>query len=86
MKMSTKHSNSLFFVSPHSGLVSYQRTTPTQLVIFFFLLGVDLSGIPREQIFVTTKLYEDDQGFEKALEACELSLEKLGLDYIGKFR
>ncbi|KAF9305609.1 hypothetical protein BGZ74_009557 [Mortierella antarctica] len=43
------------------------------------------SGIPREQIFVTTKLYEDDQGFEKALEACELSLEKLGLDYIDLY-
>lgn len=34
---------------------------------------------------MTTKLYDDDQGFEKALEACELSLEKLGLEYIGKF-
>ncbi|KAG0035956.1 hypothetical protein BGZ82_004907 [Podila clonocystis] len=45
--------------------------------------AVRKSGIPREQIFVTTKLYDDDQGFEKALEACELSLEKLGLDYIG---
>ncbi|KAG0084222.1 hypothetical protein BGZ92_010087 [Podila epicladia] len=43
------------------------------------------SGIPREQIFVTTKLYEDDQGFEKALEACDLSLEKLGLDYIDLY-
>ncbi|KAG0032846.1 hypothetical protein BGZ81_010008, partial [Podila clonocystis] len=42
-------------------------------------------GIPREQIFVTTKLYDDDQGFEKALEACELSLEKLGLDYIDLY-
>lgn len=34
---------------------------------------------------MTTKLHDDDQGFEKALEACELSLEKLGLEYIGKF-
>ncbi|KAF9380500.1 hypothetical protein CPB97_008299 [Podila verticillata] len=43
------------------------------------------SGIPREQIFVTTKLHDDDQGFEKALEACELSLEKLGLEYIDLY-
>ncbi|KAG0260101.1 hypothetical protein BG011_002120 [Mortierella polycephala] len=41
------------------------------------------SGIPRDQIFVTTKLHDDDQGYESALAACELSLEKLGLDYIG---
>ncbi|KAF9334001.1 hypothetical protein BG006_002882 [Podila minutissima] len=47
--------------------------------------AVRKSGIPREQIFVTTKLYEDDQGFEKALEACELSLEKLGLEYIDLY-
>ncbi|KAF9316761.1 hypothetical protein BG003_001558 [Podila horticola] len=47
--------------------------------------AVRKSGIPREQIFVTTKLYDDDQGFEKALEACELSLEKLGLDYIDLY-
>ncbi|KAI9233795.1 MAG: 2,5-didehydrogluconate reductase [Podila humilis] len=43
------------------------------------------SGISREQIFVTTKLYDDDHGFEKALEACELSLEKLGLEYIDLY-
>ncbi|KAG0295967.1 hypothetical protein BGZ96_010498 [Linnemannia gamsii] len=41
------------------------------------------SGIPRDQIFVTTKLHNQDQGYDSALEACELSLEKLGLDYVG---
>ncbi|KAF9957107.1 hypothetical protein BGZ72_002154 [Mortierella alpina] len=41
------------------------------------------SGIPRDQVFVTTKLFDKDQGYESALAACELSLEKLGLDYIG---
>lgn len=41
------------------------------------------SGIPRDQIFVTTKLSDQDQGYDSALEACELSLEKLGLDYVG---
>ncbi|KAG0250355.1 hypothetical protein DFQ27_009457 [Actinomortierella ambigua] len=43
------------------------------------------SGIPRNQIFVTTKLWDDDQGYESALEACDLSLEKLGLDYIDLY-
>ncbi|KAF9972715.1 hypothetical protein BGZ73_004162 [Actinomortierella ambigua] len=43
------------------------------------------SGIPREQIFITTKLWDDDQGYESALEACDLSLEKLGLDYIDLY-
>ncbi|KAG0216550.1 hypothetical protein BGX28_000064 [Mortierella sp. GBA30] len=43
------------------------------------------SGIPRDQIFVTTKLTEDDQGYETAIEACELSLEKMGLDYVDLY-
>ena len=42
------------------------------------------SGVPRDQIFVTTKLFDHDQGFDSAIAACELSLEKLGLDYIGE--
>ncbi|KAF9080127.1 hypothetical protein BGX23_002612 [Mortierella sp. AD031] len=43
------------------------------------------SGIPREQIFVTTKLTEDDQGYESTLAACDVSLKKLGLDYIDLY-
>ncbi|KAF9548446.1 hypothetical protein EC957_006662 [Mortierella hygrophila] len=43
------------------------------------------SGIPRDQIFVTTKLFDQDQGYDSALEACELSLEKLGLDYVDLY-
>ncbi|KAF9295216.1 hypothetical protein BGZ88_002560 [Linnemannia elongata] len=43
------------------------------------------SGIPRDQIFVTTKLFDSDQGYDSALEACELSLEKLGLDYVDLY-
>ncbi|KAF9929989.1 hypothetical protein FBU30_001008 [Linnemannia zychae] len=43
------------------------------------------SGIPRDQIFVTTKLTDKDHGYESALEACELSLERLGLDYIDLY-
>ncbi|KAF9110709.1 hypothetical protein BGX27_005994 [Mortierella sp. AM989] len=43
------------------------------------------SGIPREQIFVTTKLFDRDHGFDSALAACERSLEKLGLDYVDLY-
>ncbi|KAF9957456.1 hypothetical protein BGZ65_002053 [Modicella reniformis] len=43
------------------------------------------SGIPREQIFVTTKLTEDDQGYDSAIAALNLSLKKLGLDYVDLY-
>lgn len=40
------------------------------------------SGIPREDIFVTTKLESHIKDYEGALKACEESLEKLAMDYI----
>ncbi|RLY93945.1 aldo/keto reductase [Kocuria tytonicola] len=43
------------------------------------------SGIPREELFVTTKLWNDDQGYESALEAVDKSLERLGLDYVDLY-
>lgn len=43
------------------------------------------SGIPREEIFVTTKLWNDDQGYESTLEAFEASLRRLGLDYVDLY-
>lgn len=43
------------------------------------------SGVPREEIFVTTKVWNRDQGYESTLKACETSLEKLGLDYIDLY-
>ncbi|KAF9402924.1 hypothetical protein BGZ94_004783, partial [Podila epigama] len=43
------------------------------------------SGIPREEIFVTTKLFNNDQGYESALAAANLSLQKLGLDYVDLY-
>jgi len=48
-------------------------------------LAVRESGIPREEIFVTTKLWNDDQGFDSALRAFEQSLQRLGLDYIDLY-
>lgn len=40
------------------------------------------SGIAREEIFITTKLWIQDFSYEKAIKATELSLERLGVDYI----
>jgi 2,5-diketo-D-gluconate reductase A len=43
------------------------------------------SGIPRNQLFVTTKLWNDDQGYDKALKAFDGSLKRLGLEYLDLF-
>ncbi|WP_394825423.1 aldo/keto reductase [Pendulispora albinea] len=43
------------------------------------------SGIPREEIFVTTKLWNEDQGYESARRAFDTSLRKLGLDYVDLY-
>lgn len=43
------------------------------------------SGIPREEIFVTTKVWNDDQGYDSTLKAFEESQQKLGLDYIDLY-
>jgi 2,5-diketo-D-gluconate reductase A len=43
------------------------------------------SGIPREDFFVTTKVWNSDQGYEQALAAFDASLERLGLDYVDLY-
>lgn len=43
------------------------------------------SGLPREQIFVTTKLYNDDHDHDRALAAFDASLERLGTGYIDLY-
>lgn len=43
------------------------------------------SGIPREDIFVTTKVWNSDQGYESTLQAFETSRRKLGLDYVDLY-
>eukprot|EP01006_Ploeotia_vitrea_P050215 TRINITY_DN67429_c2_g1_i1.p1 TRINITY_DN67429_c2_g1~~TRINITY_DN67429_c2_g1_i1.p1 ORF type:complete len:347 (+),score=33.94 TRINITY_DN67429_c2_g1_i1:121-1041(+) len=40
------------------------------------------SGIARDQVFITTKIRNNDQGYNKTLKAARKSLEKLGLQYI----
>ncbi|WP_252504128.1 aldo/keto reductase [Sporosarcina sp. Marseille-Q4943] len=43
------------------------------------------SGIPREQLFVTSKVWNTDQGYDATLRAFEASLERLGTDYLDLY-
>ena len=43
------------------------------------------SGIAREDLFITSKLWIDDLGYEPALAAFDASLAKLGLDYLDLY-
>jgi 2,5-diketo-D-gluconate reductase A len=47
--------------------------------------AIAASGIPRAELFVTTKLATADQGFTTAQNACSASLERLGLDYVDLY-
>lgn len=42
-------------------------------------------GIPREELFITTKAYIQEMGYENTMQAFERSLEKLGLDYLDLY-
>ncbi|WP_404457420.1 aldo/keto reductase [Oceanobacillus kapialis] len=42
-------------------------------------------NIPREELFITTKVWNSDQGYENTLQAFDASLEKLGLDYVDLY-
>ena len=47
--------------------------------------AVRTSGVPREDIFIVTKLYDDDHGYEETLAAFGKSLGCLGLDYVDMY-
>lgn len=47
--------------------------------------GVRESGVPREQIFITTKVWNDDQGYDSTLRAFETSLKRLKMDYVDLY-
>ncbi|MFE9611036.1 aldo/keto reductase [Streptomyces sp. NPDC006012] len=47
--------------------------------------AVATSGVPREDVFVTTKLWNADHGYEAALRAYDVTLAKLGLDYVDLY-
>jgi 2,5-diketo-D-gluconate reductase A len=43
------------------------------------------AGVPRDELFITTKLWNSDQGYESALTAFDQSLERLGLDHVDLY-
>jgi len=43
------------------------------------------SGVPRENVWVTTKLWKDDHGFDSTMQACRNSLRKMGFDYLDLY-
>jgi 2,5-diketo-D-gluconate reductase A len=47
--------------------------------------GIKKSGINKEELFVTSKVWVDDSGYEKAKKAFQTSLDKLGLDYLDLY-
>lgn len=47
--------------------------------------GIRESGLAREEIFVTSKLRNADHGYRATLDAFDLTMEKLGLDYLDLY-
>lgn len=47
--------------------------------------AIHSSGISREDLFITTKLWIQDAGYESTLKAFDASLQKLGLDYLDLY-
>jgi len=47
--------------------------------------GVRAAGVPRDEIFVTTKVWNDDQGYDETLRAFDASLALLGMDYVDLY-
>jgi 2,5-diketo-D-gluconate reductase A len=47
--------------------------------------GIAASGLPREDLFVTTKLWNSDQGYDSTLRAFDTSLAKLGMEYVDLY-
>lgn len=47
--------------------------------------AIKASGIPREELFITTKLWVQDAGYDNALRAFDKSMERLGLNYLDLY-
>ncbi|MFD6801056.1 aldo/keto reductase [Streptomyces cyaneofuscatus] len=47
--------------------------------------AIAASGVPRDELFVTTKLWNSEQGHDSTLRAFDASLDKLGLDYVDLY-
>jgi len=48
-------------------------------------IGVKRSDLPRDEVFITTKLWNDDHGYDNTLAAIDQSLTNLGVDYVDLY-
>jgi diketogulonate reductase-like aldo/keto reductase len=50
-------------------------------------VGKAIAGgfVPREEVFITTKLWNSDQGYDQAIKACHAGLNRLGLTYVDLY-
>ncbi|WP_342387720.1 aldo/keto reductase [Salinicoccus bachuensis] len=47
--------------------------------------AIRASDVPRDSLFITTKVWNDDLGYEETLRAFEVSMDNLGLDYLDLY-
>jgi diketogulonate reductase-like aldo/keto reductase len=47
--------------------------------------GIAASGVPRRDVFVTTKLWNSDHGYDETLRACDDSLARLGMEQVDLY-
>jgi diketogulonate reductase-like aldo/keto reductase len=47
--------------------------------------AIAASGVQRHDLFVATKVWNDEQGYDGTMAACERSLKRLGLDYVDLY-
>jgi diketogulonate reductase-like aldo/keto reductase len=47
--------------------------------------AIATSGVPRDELFVATKVWNDDQGYERTLEAFDRSMDRLGLEVVDLY-
>ena len=47
--------------------------------------GIRESGVPREELFITTKLHNHEHSYKEALAAFDASMKRLGLDYLDLY-
>jgi 2,5-diketo-D-gluconate reductase A len=48
-------------------------------------LAVSRSGVPRDDVYLTTKLWNADQGYDSTLSAFDASMNRLGVDYLDLY-
>ncbi len=48
--------------------------------------AIAASDLPRDELFITTKLWNSDQGYDTTLQAFDASLERLGLEYVDTWK